>query len=78
MPYSRSQTTPKELATNYSICPAPTVDLGTTTTLVISSAIRNASDAALEAEEQSTSHSNFVVVSDSQARNIEAAGNAKI
>ena len=75
--YSRSHTTSKDSSPNHSPCSASTVDLGTATRVVISTAIRNAS-VALEEEEQSSPASNIVVISDPQARNIETAGTKDI
>jgi len=72
--YSRSHTKLKDSSPNHSFSPPSSVDLGSTTTsVVISNAIRNAS-ITLGEDDQSSLASNLVVISDPQARNIETAG----
>jgi hypothetical protein len=71
--YSRSHPKSKDSSPNHSFSSSSSVDLGSTTTVVISNAIRNAS-VTLEEDDQSSPASSLVVISDPQARNIETAG----
>ena len=70
--YTRSHNKTKDSSLNFGS--EPSADLGTSSTMVVSNLVKNV-NVSLEDETQSSSTSNYVVISDPESRHMESAGN---